>query len=303
MKTYAIKLRLRTHFLTPFHADTVFGHLCWAVAHHDGDAELREFLEPFKRGAPPFVVSDGFPSGFLCKPLFADFQAASEERKKVRKMDFVRLEEFNALMKGDFVSLEKSDIPVQQSAVSHSVIDRLSSTTLAEGGVYTQAETFTPFVTIHMKTVSEGWRDRVLKLFELVSLVGYGGKKSVGKGWFEVEEIEEAHFLAPDHANGFVALCGFCPAHDDPTAGTYRTFVKYGKLGEEFTHCGNPFKRPLLMIKAGSVFGTGGPPKEYYGRMVERIAPAKPEVIQYAYAFAVPIRLTSLERPSEVSSR
>ena len=45
------------------------------------------------------------------------------------------------------------------------------------------------------------------------------------------------------------------------------------------------------MIKTGSVFKTEGQPKEYYGRMVDKIAPAKEsEVVQYGYAFPIPIR-------------
>ncbi|MGC8811288.1 MAG: hypothetical protein ACP5Q3_13660, partial [bacterium] len=45
-----------------------------------------------------------------------------------------------------------------------------------------------------------------------------------------------------------------------------------------------------IKIKAGSVFKTNGEPKEFYGRMIsEGISPAKPEVVHYAYAFAVPI--------------
>lgn len=87
-----------------------------------------------------------------------------------------------------------------------------------------------------------------------------------------------------------MSLSSFCPDETDPTEGLYKTFVKYGKLGEEFTFCGNPFKKPLLMIKPGSAFKTDGKPKEYYGRMVDKIAPAKEsEVIQYAFAFAVPV--------------
>jgi len=92
-------------------------------------------------------------------------------------------------------------------------------------------------------------------------------------------------------ANAFVTLSSFCPREDDPTEGIYKTFVKYGKLGEEFNFCGNPFKKPLLMVKTGSVFKTQGQPKEIYGRIIEKIAPAKAEVVQYAYAFAVPIRI------------
>jgi CRISPR-associated protein Csm4 len=49
------------------------------------------------------------------------------------------------------------------------------------------------------------------------------------------------------------------------------------------------------MIRTGSVFQTNGGPKEFYGRMItEGISPAKPEVLHYAYAFAVPIKFSAL---------
>ncbi len=141
-----------------------------------------------------------------------------------------------------------------------------------------------------MKAASDEWKGRVVDLLKEVAKSGYGRKKSIGKGQFSVEEVSEFCFPEIKDANGFVALSNFCPAESDPTEGLYKTLVKYGKLGEEFTFCGNPFKRPLLMIKAGSVFKTEGKPKEFYGRIVqEGISPAKPEVVHYAYTFAVAI--------------
>ena len=67
--------------------------------------------------------------------------------------------------------------------------------------------------------------------------------------------------------------------------------VKYGRLGGEFTFSGKPFKKPLIMIERGSVFGVNGPIAPFYGRMVEDIAPVKPKVVQYGYAFAVPAKI------------
>lgn len=69
------------------------------------------------------------------------------------------------------------------------------------------------------------------------------------------------------------------------------TFVKYGKLGEEYALSDYPFKHPLLMIKAGCVFFVNGAVKPFYGQMVESIAPTHPEVLQYALAFSIPVRL------------
>lgn len=172
----------------------------------------------------------------------------------------------------------------------HNTIDRLTNRTLSEGGFYRLEEIFTPNINIYVKVTSEAWKDRVVSLFNDLSKVGYGKKKSIGKGQFSVEEVIEFRFPPIEKANGFVTISNFCPAENDPTEGLYKTLLKYGKLSEGFASCGNPFKRPLLMIKTGSVFWTGGQPKEFYGRIVQDgISPAKPEVVQYAYAFTVPL--------------
>ena len=43
-------------------------------------------------------------------------------------------------------------------------------------------------------------------------------------------------------------------------------------------------------LKPGAIFRTDAP-KPWYGRLVENIAPADPAVVQYAYAFTVPVRM------------
>lgn len=288
MKTYWIKLINHSGTLTPFQADTIFGHLCWVVAHEGGDKSLAEFLEPFKKGKPPFVISDGFPESFLPKPLSAEAILGDADRKEIKKIEWVNLENFNAIRKGEKRKIEKIE-PVKHTTTPHSKISRITGTTPEEGGLYSLEEYFVRYISVYLKAISDEWKDKVVELLKELSKSGYGSKKSIGKGQFEVEKVEEFNFEEIKTADGFVTLSNFCPKKEDPTEGFYKTFVKYGKLGEEFTFCGNPFKRPLVMIKTGSVFKTDGIPKEFYGRMVEKIAPAKTEVVQYAYAFAVPV--------------
>ena len=74
----------------------------------------------------------------------------------------------------------------------------------------------------------------------------------------------------------------------DPTDGAYKIMIKYGKLGEEKTYCGQPFKKPLIMLRPGAVFRTS-PVKPYYGRLVEDVAYSDSSVVQYGFAFSVPI--------------
>ncbi|MEO0114297.1 MAG: type III-A CRISPR-associated RAMP protein Csm4 [candidate division WOR-3 bacterium] len=289
MKIYRIKLTAYSGFLTPFQADTVFGHLCWVVAHNEGEKKLKEFLQPFKEGNPPFIISDGLPTDLLPKPLSAEFYAEPDKRKDIKKIEFVTLDDFNKIRKGEEFEPSKAKTPLKYRTVPHSRINRLTWSTPTEAGLYSLEEFFVPYLSVYLKLFAETWHDRIVNLFNELSKIGYGRKKSIGQGQFEVTEVKEFNFGELKDANGFVTLSNFCPQAKDPTEGIYKTFVKYGKLGEEFTFCGNPFKRPLVMIKTGSVFKTNGHPKEFYGRMVENVAPVKPEVIQYGYAFALPI--------------
>ena len=292
MKTYRIKLSANSGTLTSFQADTLFGHLCWMVAHLEGDKVLQQFLESFKENSPPFIISDGFPFDLLPKPLSVELNISDpKERKEWKKIDFISLEGFNLIIKGKKCKSKVLKSLVITTITTHNTINRLTNTTPTEGGLYVLKEMFIPSVSIYIKVISDEWRDKVFNLFKELSKSGYGRKKSIGKGQFTVKGIEEfKKFEKTESVNGFVTLSNFCPVRNDPVEGLYKTFVKYGKLGEEFTYCGNPFKKPLLMIRTGSVFRTKGHPKEFYGRIIqEDIAPAKPEVVQYAYAFSVPL--------------
>jgi CRISPR-associated protein Csm4 len=262
------------------------------VAHQEGERALEDFLEPFKRGSPPFILSDGFPSNFLPRPISAEFVAADyESKKELRKIEFIDFDSFNSIRLGRRCKVFGSEIPIPVVSLPHNTINRLTNTTLSEAGVYNLKEFVIQEATIYCKVASEDWKERVVRLFKDLSNTGYGRKKSIGKGQFSMQEVCDFDFPEVKEASGFVTLSSFCPAEGDPAEGLYKTFVKYGKLGEEFTFCGNPFKRPLVMIKIGSVFKTGSPPKEYYGRIVqEGISRAKPEVVHYAYAFAVPVK-------------
>lgn len=291
MKSYSFRLKIIGNVMTPFQADTIFGHLCWIVAHNEGDRELEKFLKPFKKGEPPFIISDGFPGDLLPKPLSVEFYFDNtEKRKEWKNIEYIGFDDFNTIRKGERCEPKTTDNLIKLLSVPHNTISRLTSTTLLEGGVFNLGEINIPEITIYLKAVSDEWINRVYNLFQKLSKSGFGRKKSIGKGHFSISEIREFVFPPIMEANGFVTLSNFCPVENDPTEGFYKTFVKYGKLGEEFTFCGNPFKKPLLMLKTGSVFKTNETPKEFYGRVIEEnISPAKPEVIQYAYAFAVPI--------------
>lgn len=264
--------------------------MCWALAHREGEDKLKWFLEPFKQGNPPFLLSDGFPRDLLPKPLSADINVEAEVRKSIKRIDFVLPGDFNLIRNAQSSQPADRTSGLDTYLSSHNTISRLTNSTLAEGGVYSLKQTFVPEINIYLKAITDDWKEKVVDLLKDLAKGGYGRKKSIGTGHFLVQEVMPFSFSSVDRANGFVTLSNFCPAENDPTEGLFKTFVKYGKLGEEFTFCGNPFKRPLVMIRAGSVFKTNGSPREFYGRMIkEGIAHAKHEVVQYEYAFTVPL--------------
>ncbi len=143
-------------------------------------------------------------------------------------------------------------------------------------------------------------------IFSYIELSGYGADKSTGKGQIKVE-IEEADDLPhADNPNAFVSLSSFVPDTNTPFNGWYVPLLKYGKLGEHYANSSidkiapetgkkighNPFKRPILMFKAGAVFKlkNGERLRPFYGKIIENIH-WDSEIVHYGFAYPLGIRL------------
>lgn len=304
MKTCCLKIKPHSSFLTPWQADTIFGSLCWIMAWREGEDALKQFLEEYKNGNPVFVLSDGMPGDLLPAPAHlslmrkqSDSLEDYQKGKKLKKILFLTPDEFDAIRNGKMEIQQREDIKTLKNFTTlHSSINRISGTTGDEGSLFEleeyAVESKLETISIYLK-IRNGWEEKVFSLFKDLSLIGYGRKKSIGKGSFEIIGSPEPFnkFDNFEGANGFISLSNFVPAKDDPIEGFYKTTIKYGKLGGEFTFSGKPFKKPLMMLITGSSFRVKGNIKPFYGRIVEGIAPAKPEVIHYGYAFAVPIKI------------
>jgi CRISPR-associated protein Csm4 len=306
MRTYAIQLSVPSGFITHWHADTVWGHLCWAAQRHEGFSNFAGaagFIDLYRSGEPPLIISDAFPAGYLPAPanLRAVFDQAGEALdasryallKQVKGLEFITLAEFQNYRAGQTFAVKDHGKPLRSAVTLHNQINRFTNTTGNSGSLFELDEQFAAGgrLTIYAR-LAGGFEEDARRLFELVSAGGFGKKKSTGKGAFAVEgfEVFSGFDASGSGANGFVSLSHFVPAKGDPPDGVYKTVVKYGKLGEEKTFCGNPFKKPLVMLKPGAVFRTAEV-KPWYGRLVENIAYIDPSVVQYAYAFAVPLAM------------
>ena len=69
MNLYKLIYEIKSPVITPFQADTIFGHLCWAIRYVKEEEKLVKFLENFEYRNPPIILSDGLPKNFLPKPI------------------------------------------------------------------------------------------------------------------------------------------------------------------------------------------------------------------------------------------
>lgn len=307
MKLYRFTIKLHSPFGSPWQSDTLFGQLCWQKVFTAGEAALQTWLEPFRSGAPPFVLSDGFPSGVLPRPLLAtaDERADSLDRyqrqKRQRKARWIHAADFERLRRGDDPDLE-AVAEWQPVLTLHAAIDRNTQRTGGgeSGGELYQTTAWYPrppagqqpgadaLLDLYARATDAGL-DELRQLLQDLSKVGYGRDKSVGLGQFTVGAVEDmsAWDTLPS-ASGFISLSSYVPAPYDPAHGRWRLRVKLGKLGETLALSEHPFKRPLLQLEPGAAFRTTGHPRPWYGTVVTGIAPAHPQVVQNCQTVAVP---------------
>lgn len=323
MKTFEIILRPKSSFLTPLQSDTIFGSICWAIKYSEGEQELVDFLEKYQI-SPPLIISNGFPTGFFPKPLCdtitrkeiigivkETFRDESKENiaqtikkiKMIKKIPIVSKDIFDELINGlseiDYLKRllsQKSEVnrdnkyAIETTFYKNS-INRLAGRTKEEGGLFTQDETFysnDTTISIFVKT-DDCDKDYIEQIFKFISLNGFGKRKTVGKGHFELIEIKKCTLTFPSNSNAFVSLSSFVPSINDPVDGWYEMQIKYGKLGGDYSTSKSPFKKPIRMFKAGSVFKTNDV-KEYYGQMVSKIH-SDEKIMHYGYAFPVGMKI------------
>lgn len=371
METGKIQLKLKSSVISPFHSDTLWGHICWALQYVYGENELNDFLRAYRTEEPPLIISNAFPKGYLPAPVLPPMNKertmALVERfwgrnniiegisglKFLSKIQYLskkiltsmakhelsrelvmehllgdpagcpRIAEYlpgecqakykdgkmscphvsfsDNLCPSDFNS-QRQQLGHEKAVVYHSKINRLSGTT-GEGSLFTTEETFFPTqeFEIYCKLGRGFSAEKLRSCLEFITLSGYGKKKSSGKGDIECRFENSDPDKVPAEANAFMTLSNYVPSAQDPTIGYYRAFTKYGKLGGHFASSPlsalsvganpTPFKYPLVMFEAGSIFKTTTHAMSY-GRIVEGIHPVKePEIVQYGIAYPLPLNV------------
>lgn len=302
-----VDIRIRLELLAPLgtrmYSDTLFGHLCWQVAFGEGEEGIGQFLEAFRDGRPPFILSEAFPAGLLPRPLLPRPTPAIDRPeeyaafKQWQKAPFLRVDDFLRFCQDPKAAVQPEPDPWRVTKIPHAAIDRRIDTTGGDdfAGRFFLTEVCyllgQQHVDLYCRTLPE-WQDRLLGLVERVGRTGFGRDKSLGYGRFRILEVAPwPHFqkLLDGPVNACVVLSTLVPAAGDPTDGCWQLRIKHGFLGEQAS--ANPFKRPLVQMEPGAVFRLGGRPvPAFLGRLVPGVAPGMPQAVQCGLALTVPCR-------------
>lgn len=261
MNLFKIKIMPLSLFETAIRADTLWGHICWAIRFIKGEKELKIFLDQYKMNEFPIVLSDVFPDGYLPLPLDPEiiFSLGDTSSKNLKKYKYVPISFYKDLEKGydNFLSELKNYINDEDTKTNyyenvdewHCSVNRFTG--IVEMGMLFSKECFyfknSPVV--YLKTTFD--KIYIEEIFNFISQNGYGADASSGRGRFNFSVSEETLPESND-PNAFVSLShGFTDISEFKSC-FYDYDVKFGKIGNNISS--KPFKKPNISFKPGSIF-------------------------------------------------
>jgi len=261
-----ITVKFTTPFITELQSDTIFGHFAWGLSYKDED-KLNNLMKNFK--SEPFIVfSDGIIKGYLPKPLFSSFLPGCDEleyAKQVKKAKYIAKEEIfnnidslNAEKIFEAVKNQELSLKTKVALTQKNSVNRLSN--LVEEGLYTIKEKFSEDeYEIYFKYRNDLMdRKDIEEIFELISNLGYGKDRSVGKGRFKFEikwDFDERSYFT-DKKRYYLNL-STCFYNPDNIAVIYgKSITKFPRAGGFYAN--EPFKNPAIMYLPGSIFIVNG---------------------------------------------
>ena len=270
MQTYRLTLRPLSALGTPMAGDTLFGQLCWTLRHQLGNDVLTTLLQGYTQGRPFAVVSDAMPSGHIPLPTLPSgvwHSSTDADRKSLKKKRWLPLSDLHSSL-SKWQQLAVSDAMLGQSverAQPHNTINRRTGTT--------GTGMFAPYTTEQTWLALGSQLDVVVALdedrltpdllqaaFDYIGQQGFGRDASIGLGKFErlgnATPVTWDATVQQPAANAWLTLgpCapqgqGYCPVRSH-----WSTVTRFGRHGDVAVQTGQPFKRPVLMARAGSVF-------------------------------------------------
>ncbi len=286
MALFRLTLRLTAPLGTPIVSPTVFGQLCWLRREAEGETALAAFLADPAR---VWRLSDGFPAGFLPRPLVRPRPVPRDlfdDAKEVRRHGLVARSAFLRLRGAwDETGLGRGETAPDATLgrrIAHNHVDRGGHGTQATGGLYFLDEDWRfaderrRDVDLYVETSEplEVVRGLIARLGER----GYGRDGGIGRGRWVIAGAGEDRELAG--AGGGRRLSLSRGALDPATMreGLWRLEPHFGRLGPDLSLAGvAPFKRPVLLTRPGATFRPEGAGP--FGRMLGGLHRDRPEIV------------------------
>jgi CRISPR-associated protein Csm4 len=292
---WRLTLRLSAPLGTPLAGPTLFGQICVLRAEAEGAAAVTDWLSDPAR---VWRLSDGFPAGFLPRPLVQprpvardafDRIKAVKKRSLVARAAFLRLRDAweEALLAEEETAAE----PALPRRIAHNHVHRQGQGTLEAGGLFFLdedwrfAEPATRDVDLYVETVEP--LARVRGLVAALGQRGFGRDAGTGRGRWAVIGAVEDRELAAGAGGRRVSLSRGALTPATMREAFWKLAPHFGRLGPENALAGvSPFKRPVLLTRPGATFRPDGDGP--FGQILRGVHPARSEVVLNALHLAIP---------------
>ena len=333
MACLSVVIEPTSAFGTPLKGDTLFGHLCWAIANRCGEDRLVDLLRGYTEGRPFAVVSDAFPSGYWPRPdLPQRILGAVDptERKASKKRVWLPHSGFEAPIgswlrwmmeapkSAEDVEGNEPEQPQESNRfVNHETrfrnsIDRSTGTTGRGFDPYASDEfRYRRGMRLECHILHDAERlnaDTLSAAMSDIGALGYGRDASVGLGRFKVLDAgakgQYAALPEQDGANAWLTLAPVAPQGLglSPERSWYRPMTRFGRHGDRAVSLGKPFKAPLLLADTGAVLSLAGGRFDACSFVGQGLGGARdpislvlPDTVHQGYAPVLGIRVPEVE--------
>ena len=289
MQLYKVSIKLQSALVTPLKGDTIWGHVVWGIANHEGEQAVANFLAEEKSATPSLIVSSAFPKGTICKPFPKHEdrkpKLSTEEYSKIKKS---KKEKFISATKyfSDFTENEAKSFRFEQVQAMHNSINRFSNT-VEEGNLFAVEELWASSQDFDLYVLSSYSKERIKLLLDWAFENGYGADSSTGKGKISVENIIP---VKPKiSSNKYVVLAPFVTDFSEIKKNSLcaNTFIRAGKIGGAFASSMNPYKKTVILFDEGAVFESAIP-LQFIGKLITKVH-SDERICQSGFAPILPI--------------
>ncbi len=308
MEIYTFTLKTLSAFGTPFVGDSLFGQLCWAMVHRFGEEKLKTCLKGYDQQDPFLVVSDAFQQGYLPMPTLPSVfwqQGEETDRKVLKKKQWIQVNnaqthpvsQWQILAVSEWQILAEKGMSKTVRNQTHNTLNRQTQTTgtgiFAPYSMsqiwYAKNTLLDVYVVFDKNRIS---LDEIKQVFTDIGQMGFGRDASIGLGKFELLNDVTPFSFTSTNPNAYLSLANCSPQKNElnKDRSFYQITTRFGRHGDMQALGLNPFKKPIILTKAGAVFT----PNTYQERLfigngLTGVSYAQSEAVHQGYAPVMPI--------------